>query len=155
MFICFKNHFYKFLCIFFIILIGCQLQEPYKNHGILFLKNRSEKLVLNKTNKNDVINIIGQPHSKSITDENQWMYIERILTKGKYHKLGKNILKTNNILVLDFDKYGILKNKKLFDKNDKEVVRFSKMETENDLVKRSFVQGFLESVRAKMYGNRK
>ena len=83
------------------------------------------------------------------------MYIERILTKGKYHKLGKNILKTNNILVLDFDKYGILKNKKLFDKNDKEVVRFSKMETENDLVKRSFVQSFLESVRSKMYGNRK
>ena len=43
----------------------------------------------------------------------------------------------------------------LFDKNDKEVVRFSKMETENDLVKRSFVQSFLESVRSKMYGNRK
>ena len=155
MFLRFKYHNKKIIPLLFIILIGCQLQEPYKNHGILFLKNRSEKLVLNKTNKNDVINIIGQPHSKSITDENQWMYIERILTKGKYHKLGKNILKTNNILVLDFDKYGILKNKKLFDKNDKEVVRFSKMETENDLVKRSFVQSFLESVRSKMYGNRK
>ena len=155
MFLRFKYHNKKIIPLLFIILIGCQLQEPYKNHGILFLKNRSEKLVLNKTNKNDVINIIGQPHSKSITDENQWMYIERILTKGKYHKLGKNILKTNNILVLDFDKYGILKNKKLFDKNDKEVVRFSKMETENDLVKRSFVQSFLESIRSKMYGNRK
>ena len=155
MFLRFKYHNKKIITLLFIILIGCQLQEPYKNHGILFLKNRSEKLVLNKTNKNDVINIIGQPHSKSITNENQWMYIERILTKGKYHKLGKNILKTNNILVLDFDKYGILKNKKLFDKNDKEVVRFSKMETENDLVKRSFVQSFLESVRSKMYGNRK
>ena len=155
MFLRFKYHNKKIIPLLFIILIGCQLQEPYKNHGILFLKNRSEKLVLNKTNKNDVINIIGQPHSKSITDENQWMYIERILTKGKYHKLGKNILKTNNILVLDFDKYGILKNKKLFDKNDKEVDRFSKMETENDLVKRSFVQSFLESVRSKMYGNRK
>ncbi len=155
MFLRFKYHNKKIIPLLFIILIGCQLQEPYKNHGILFLKNRSEKLVLNKTNKNDVINIIGQPHSKSITDENQWMYIERILTKGKYHKLGKNILKTNNILVLDFDKYGILINKKLFDKNDKEVVRFSKMETENDLVKRSFVQSFLESVRSKMYGNRK
>ena len=155
MFLRFKYHNKKIIPLLFIILIGCQLQEPYKNHGILFLKNRSEKLVLNKTNKNDVINIIGQPHSKSITDENQWMYIERILTKGKYHKLGKNILKTNNILVLDFDKYGILINKKLFDKNDKEVVRFSKMETENDLVKRSFVQSFLESIRSKMYGNRK
>ena len=139
----------------FIILISCQLQEPYKNHGILFLKNRSDQLILNKTNKNDVINIIGQPHSTSISDENQWMYVERILTKGKYHKLGKNVLKTNNILVLNFDKYGILNNKKLFNKNDKEFLKFSKMETENELIKDSFVQSFLESVRAKMYGNRK
>ena len=38
------------------------------------------------------------------------------LTKGKYHKLGQHYLKTNNVLVLDFDKYGILKEKKLFDK---------------------------------------
>ena len=83
------------------------------------------------------------------------MYVERILTKGKYHKLGKKILKTNNILVLNFDKYGILNNKKLFKKNDKKFFKFSKMETENELIKDSFVQSFLESVRAKMYGNRK
>ena len=155
MFSVFKYHFYKILPFLFIILISCKLQEPYKNHGILFLKNRSDQLILNKTNKNDVINIIGQPHSTSISDENQWMYVERILTKGKYHKLGKNILKTNNILVLNFDKYGILNNKKLFNKNDKEFLKFSKMETENELIKDSFVQSFLESVRAKMYGNRK
>tara|TARA_B100000941_G_C28485932_1_gene544974 strand:- start:8 stop:475 length:468 start_codon:yes stop_codon:yes gene_type:complete len=155
MFSIFKYHFYKILPFLFIILINCQLQEPYKNHGILFLKNRSEQLILNKTNKNDVINIIGQPHSTSISDENQWMYVERILTKGKYHKLGKNVLKTNNILVLNFDKYGILNNKKLFNKNNKEFLKFSKMETENELIKDSFVQSFLESVRSKMYGNRK
>ena len=155
MFSIFKYHFNKILPILFIILINCQLQEPYQNHGILFLKNRSEQLILNKTNKNDVINIIGQPHSTSISDENQWMYVERILTKGKYHKLGKNVLKTNNILVLNFDKYGILNNKKLFNKNNKEFLKFSKMETENELIKDSFIQSFLESVRAKMYGNRK
>ena len=54
-----------------------------------FLENRSKKLFVNKTNKNDVIKIIGQPHSKSIDDENEWIYIERILSKGKFHKLGK------------------------------------------------------------------
>ena len=40
-----------------------------------------------------------------------WIYIERIFTKGKYHKLGQNILKENNVLVLTFDKYGVLKKK--------------------------------------------
>ena len=37
--------------------------------------------------------------------------LERVLTKGEYHKLGKNILKSNNVLILEFDKYGILKKK--------------------------------------------
>ena len=41
-----------------IILIGCQLQESSKNHGIVFLKNRSEKLKVNYSNTNDVIKII-------------------------------------------------------------------------------------------------
>ena len=105
--------------------------------------------------QNDVIKIIGQPHSKSIKDKNEWIYIERVLTKGKYHKLGKNVLKANNILVLNFDKYGILNEKRFFDKNDKQVIAFSKMETENELIKESFIQSFLQSVRAKMYSNTK
>ena len=118
MFFYFK-HFYKFIILFFIITSACQLQEPNKNHGILFLKNRSDKIKINYTNKNDVISIIGQPHSKSISDENEWYYIERILTKGEFHKIGRNLLKTNNILVLNFDKYGVVKNKKFYDKDDK------------------------------------
>ena len=106
MFFSFKYHFKKVYLVLMFILIGCQLQEPTKNHGIVFLENRSNKLFINKTNQNDVINIIGQPHSKSIKNLNTWIYIERILTKGKYHKLGKHVLKSNNVLVLSFDKYG-------------------------------------------------
>ena len=32
---------------------------------------------------------IGHPHSKSINDDNEWIFIERTLTKGEFHKLGK------------------------------------------------------------------
>ena len=92
-------------------MLGCQLQEPHQNHGILFLENRSAKLKIDVSNKNDVIKNIGHPHSKSINDENEWIFIERTLTKGEFHKLGRNILKESNILVLKFDKYGILKEK--------------------------------------------
>ena len=113
------NRHIVFFLSFFIILNACKLQEPYKNHGIVFLKNRSDKLVVNKSNKNDVLKIIGQPHSKSINDTNEWIFIERILTKGEYHKLGQNVLKANNVLVLKFDKYGILINKKFLDKSNK------------------------------------
>ena len=39
------EHFYiKFLLIIFVILTSCQLQEPSKNHGIIFLENRSKKI---------------------------------------------------------------------------------------------------------------
>ena len=63
--------------------MSCQLQDPYNNHGILFLENRSKKLIPKETNQNDVLKIIGQPHTKSIDDENIWIYLERTLTKGK------------------------------------------------------------------------
>ena len=154
MFFCVKYHYYKILIILLFILSNCQLQESAKNHGILFLENRANKLEINKSNKNDVINIIGEPHSKSFTNEDMWIYVERTLTKGKYHKLGRHSLKTNNILVVDFDRYGILKEKKLFDKNDISKVSFSKKTTENELAKRSFVESFLQSIKEKMYQGR-
>ena len=149
----FKNHFFLILIIVFTfnILIGCQLQEPTKPHGILFLENRSNKLVLNSFNKNDVVKIIGNPHRKSISDEDNWIYMERVLTKGSFHKLGQNVLKTNNILVLTFNKYGVLTDKKFLNKDDLQKISFSKKITENDMSKQSFVTQFLQSLKQKMY----
>ena len=155
MFSGFKNHFKIKLLMLFFILIGCQLQEPNKNHGIVFLENRANKLIINESNKNDVVKIIGQPHSKSVDDQDIWIYLERTLGKGKYHKLGKHILKTNNTLVLSFDKYGVLETKQVYKKEDVQKILFSKKTTKNEMTKKSFVESFLSSVRAKMYRNRK
>ena len=150
-----KNHLKILLIFTFIFLLNCQLQEPTKNHGILFLENRSNQLTVKISNKNDVLKLIGNPHTKSISSDDDWIYIERVLTKGSFHKLGQNILKTNNVLVLTFDKYGILKEKNFLDKNDINKLEFSKKFTESNLSKKSFVQSFLSSVKAKMYRNRK
>ena len=154
MFFSVKYHKFIIIILFSIISIGCTFQEASKNHGIVFLENRSKKLTVNKSNKNDVIKIFGHPHSKSISDESEWMYIERVLVKGEYHKLGKHILKSNNVLILNFDKYGVLKNKRLIDKSDKKKVAFSDKETKNELSQKSFVERFLSSVRSKMYRNK-
>ena len=124
------------------------------NHGILYLENRSNKLKLNKSNTNDVIKNIGLPHSKSLNNDLEWIFIERIYTKGKFHKLGQNVLKTNNVLYLKFNKYGILIEKKLFNKEDLNDFKFSSMETSNDLSKKSFIESLFSSLKAKMYGNR-
>ena len=75
---------------------------------------------------------------KSINDENEWIFIERTLTKGEFHKLGRNIIKESNILVLKFNEYGILK--KLFlTKDDINKLAFSDSETLNELSQKSFV----------------
>ena len=150
MFFSLKNHIKLILIILLFILNSCKLQEPTKNHGILFLENRANKLTLNKDNTNDVIKIIGSPQIKSLNN-NEWIYIERVLTKGKFIKLGQNVLKENNILVLSFDKYGILENKIFLDKTAKKKLKFSEEETKNSLSERSFVEKFLESLRKKMY----
>ena len=110
---------------------------------------------VNKTNKNDVVKIIGRPHSISRSNSNKWIYIERTLSKGKYHQLGKNVLKENNVLELYFDKYGILKDKKFYNKDDMNKVKYSKQETKNDVAQKSFVNKLLSSVRQKMYGQKK
>ena len=103
----FKNHKIFNCLILFVILIGCQLQEPTKNHGIVFLENRSNKLMINKNNKNDIIKIIGRPHATSFKDTDTWIYIERTLTKGSFHKLGQNVLKNNCTEVRVLDSTGL------------------------------------------------
>ena len=75
------------------------------------------------------------------------------MTKGDYHKLGQNILKENNILILTFDKYGILK-KELLSKEDNNKIAFSEKNTVNQFTEKSFVEKFLSSVKEKMYSNR-
>jgi len=150
----FKNHLKILYTFFLIILTNCQLKDSSNTHGIIFLENRAEKLIIKNSNKNDVIQIIGQPHSKSLNNDDEWIYIERVFVKGEYHKLGQHILKTNNILFLEFDKFGILINKKLFNKEDINKIAFSIKETENEITKSSFIQGLFSSLKAKMYGNK-
>ena len=154
MIVMFRIHIKVLYPLFFFFLLNCQLKESSNTHGILFLENRNNKLIINKTNKNDVINIIGHPHSESIDSDNEWIYIERVYNKGEFHKLGQNVLKSNNVLFLEFNRFGILKNKKLFNKEDLKKITFSDKETENDLSKRSFVDKLFSSLKAKMYGRR-
>ena len=155
MYIRFKNHKIIYIVTIFINLIGCQLQDPSNNHGILFLENRSKKIFIGKTNKNDTIQIIGHLHTKSIDKVDDWIYIERVLTKGSFHKLGQSVLKDSNVLVLTFDKYGVVKEKRFLNKKDIKKLAFSKSITNNSLTKKSFVEKFLTSIKSKMYSSRK
>ena len=143
------------LLVTLIVSTGCQRNEVIKTHGIAYLEKREKLIIVNESNKNDTIAILGQPSSKGMTNENTWIYIERTKTRGKLLKLGRNYLKKNNVLILEFDKYGILNKKEFYDKDDMKRINFAKAITENDLKKENFVYSFLSSIRQKMGAKQK
>ena len=149
-----KKNIYILLCLL-LILSGCQRNEVIKTHGISYLEKREKLITINKSNKNDTIKLLGQPSTKGMTNDNLWIYIERTRTRGKLLKFGRNYLKKNNVLVLEFDKYGILVDKDFYNKENMNKLKFSKVETDNDIKKENFVYSFLSSIRQKMQSKRK
>jgi len=148
-----KNIFY--ILIVSIILVNCQRNEVIKTHGIAYLEKREKLIFINQSNKNDTVKIFGQPSTKGMTDDNLWIYIERTKTRGKLLKLGRNYTKKNNVLVLEFDKYGVLIKKDFYDKDNMQKLSFAKDITVNEVRKENFVYSFLSSIRTKMQSKRK
>ena len=136
-------------------MIGCQRHEIIKTHGIAYLEKREKLLTVNKSNKNDVIDLFGQPATKGMNDNNLWIYIERTRTRGKLLKLGRSYLKKNNVLILEFTKLGVLTKKEFYDKEKMNKIKFAKTVTENDLKRENFIYSFLTSVRQKMQVRKK
>jgi len=133
-----------------ILLIGCQRNEILKTHGIAYLDKREKLIIINKSNKNDVVKILGHPATKGMTDDKLWIYIERTITRGKLLKLGRNYLKKNNVLILEFNKFGVVEKKEFYNKEDMNNTKFVSTITENDIRKENFVHSFLSSIRQKM-----
>ena len=148
-----KNVYLLVIILFFIT--ACQQNEVIKTHGIAYLDKREKLIIVNKSNKNDTINLLGQPSTKGMTNDNLWIYIERTITRGKLLKFGRNYIKKNNVLVLEFDKYGILKKKEFYTKEKMKEITFTKNITENEIRKENFIYSFLSSIRQKMQTKRK
>ena len=145
-----------FLVIFILLFtLSCSQDKVINTHGVAYLKKREKLIVVDETNKIDTISILGQPSTKGMTNNNLWIYIERTRTKGKLIKFGRNYLLKNNVLVLEFDKYGILLRKEFYNKKQMNEIKFAKSQTENELRKENFIISFLSSVRQKMLAKRK
>ena len=121
-----------------------------KHHGVPFLEKKQASLKVNKSNKNDIKEILGLPSTRSKFDNDVWIYIERKQTQSKISNLGKMIIYENNVLVLEINKYGILQNKNFFNKDDMENIKISRAITESNYQKSSFIYDFLSSMRQKM-----
>ena len=149
----FKNILYLFFII--LLITACSKNELVQTHGISYLEKREKLILINKSNKNDTVKVLGQPNTRGMVDENLWIYIERTKGRGKLLKLGRSYLKKNNVLVLEFNKFGILTRKEFYDKENMKKIEFAKVKTENEIKKENFIYSFLSSIRQKMESKRK
>ena len=141
----------KFLIFFIVIfIINCSGNKVSNYHGIKKLDLKYEKIEVNRTNKNDLIKLIGPPSTISDFDKNKWLYIERLKTNQSLIKLGSQKIRRNNILIVELDNAGIIKNKKLININDMNDIDYLKETTEKDFKKNNFIYGVLTSLREKV-----
>ena len=143
-----KNYFY--LIVIFLFISNCTLNKVIKHHGVHFLDKKQEKLALNTSNKNEIIELLGPPSTNSTFDNDIWIYIERNTSSSRLSKLGKKKLITNNVLVLELDNRGLLVKKIFLDKDKMENINFSKDITEMSIAKRSVIYNLLTSMRQKI-----
>jgi len=142
-------------CIISFFIVACNQNKILKTHGVAYLKKKEKLIIVNQSNKNDTISILGIASTTGMIDNNLWIYIERTMTKGNLLKFGRNFTKKNNVLIVEFNKFGIVEKKKFYEKEDMNKITFVKAITTNDIRKENFIHSFLSSVRQKMLTRRK
>ena len=139
-----------FLLILLIIISNCSFKDIKKSHGINNLNKKSSRLIINSTNSNEILEILGPPSTKSELDLNTWIYIERRITNSSVLSIGKEKVFSNNLLVLKINDRGILYEMELYDLEKMNEIKISKLETENTFKNNDFLSNLLISVRQKI-----
>ena len=138
------------LLIIFVFVANCKFDKIVNSHGVHYLDKKQKELIVQFSNKNDIIQLLGPPATKSKFNNDLWIYIERKKTRTTLLKFGKKKIFANNVLLLEIDNKGLLAKKDFFDINDMKKINFSDSKTKNTESKKSFVYDFLSSMRQRM-----
>ena len=138
------------LIILTIFLTSCKLNKIVKHHGIHNLEVKSEELFINKSNINEIRDLLGPPSTTSFFDDNILIYLERKTSNSKLLKLGKKKLLANNVLLLEINSRGVLINKEFLDQKDLKELQFSKKKTDVNIGRQSFIYRALSGIRTKI-----
>ena len=139
-----------YLFILSLIVTNCSFEKVVRHHGVSFLEKKQKNLIINKTNKNEIIEILGKPSTQSKFNNDVWIYIERKQTQSQFKNLGKMKIYKNDVLVLEIDDYGLLKKKDFYNVNDMKKIDIVKRTTEGNITKNSFIYDFMSSLRQKI-----
>ena len=131
----------------FILISNCSFDLVDDHHGVYYLEKKQKKIIVNESNTNDILSILGEPSTKSSFDQDVWIYIERKITNS--HFFGKRNLIVNNVMILDIDDNGILSKKEFYDISDMKKIEFDPNRTES-ITRRTFIYNFLSSLRQRI-----
>ena len=132
------------------IVTNCSMKKVVNHHGVPSLEKKQKNLQINKTNKNDIIKILGKPSTTSKFDNDIWIYIESKQTQSELKNLGKMKIYKNDVLVLEIDEYGLLKKKDFYNQTDMNNIIVAKDTTGKKFKKNSFLYDFFSSMRQKI-----
>ncbi len=137
--------------ILFIIIINCSGNKVSNYHGTKSLEKKFDQIRVNYTNKNDLFSIFGPPSTVSDFNKNKWIYFERIKTNQSLVKLGAQKIAKNNILIVEINENGLLKEKKLLDLNNMNDIKYLKNTTNKEFTKSdNMLYGVFSSLREKI-----
>ena len=139
-----------FIIILTIFLTSCKLNKVVNHHGIHNLEAKSQELLINQTNINQIKSLLGPPSSTSYFDEDILIYLERKTSNSKLLKLGKKKLIVSNVLLLEVDNRGMLINKEFLDQDDLNKLKFTNKTTKTIADQESFVSRALSGVITKI-----
>ena len=139
-----------YIILIFFIVANCTTEKVIKHHGVPFLEKKQEFLIVNESNKNDIKKLLGLPSTKSKFDEDIWIYIERKQTQSRLKNLGQMKIFKNDVLVLEIDKFGLLKEKKFYNLKDMNEIKIATETTKSGLLKNRFIYDFMSSMRQKV-----
>ena len=139
-----------FIIILAIFLTSCKLNKVVNHHGIHNLEAKSQELLINQTNINQIKSLLGPPSSTSYFNEDILIYLERKTSNSKLLKLGKKKLIANNVLLLEVDNRGMLINKEFLNQDDLNKLKFTNKTTKTIADQDSFVSRALSGVITKI-----
>ena len=146
----------KYISLFFLFFftINCSVNKVSNTHGFRFLEIKSNKILVNKTNKNDVKKLVGPPSSVSNFND-IWLYIERKKTNQSIYKLGKKKISKNNILILEFNSMGLVSSKKFLKLEDMNDIKIAEKMTKKKFKNDNKLYDALSTLRNKLNARQK
>ena len=140
--------------LFYFLLIlavaNCSTKKLINKHGINNLELKKDEISIGKSNRNDIMDLLGPPSSVSLFDENIWIYIEIQKTNQSIVKLGTKKIKKNNTLIVEFDSRSLVKNIDFIDIQKMNNLEISENITIKNYSKNSKLYNVLTSLREKI-----